>query len=199
MGLEGSATPRAKSTLCGRQAVIAAPSAPPLGSCRLTGENFQSTGDSSRSILPRFTSSRIHKRVRVFGPESGLVSRLFFLFYCPIAPLLLMLYMPKNDDVANMLTLVAMVSGLAVGRIHLKQSNWRARLAVFVGYLVAAGLGTFLWLMGLLAISFLFASVSGSRATMVGHLMLGFTVLMLLLAPPLGAWIGSRTVASKSA
>ena len=127
------------------------------------------------------------------------MSRLFFLLYCPIAPLLLMLYMPPNDDSAHMLTLVGLVSGLAVGRIHLKQPTWRARLFVLVGYLVAAGLGTFLWLMGLLAISFLFASVSGSQAKMVGYLMLAFTALMLLVAPPLGAWLGSRTAASRSA
>lgn len=145
-----------------------------------------------------FTTRRNCKRGRVLWREIGPVSRLFFLLYFPIAPLLLMGYMPSNDNSARMLTLVGLVSGLVVGLIHLKQSTWRARLSVFVGYLVAAGLGTFLWLMGLLAISLLFASVSGAEARMVSYLMLGFTALMLLMAPPLGAWIGSRVAASRS-
>lgn len=127
------------------------------------------------------------------------MDRLFFLLYFPIAPLLFMAYLPSNDNNAHMIALVGMASGLAVGRIHLKQSTWRARLSVLIGFLVAAGLGTFLWLMGLLAISLLFASVSGSEAKMVSNLMLGFTALMVLVAPPLGAWTGSRLAASKAA
>ena len=130
----------------------------------------------------------------MLGREPWTRSRLSF----PIAPLLLMLYVP-GDDRGHLLALVGLASGLAAGRIHLKQSTWRARRFVFVGFLVAAGLGTFPWLMGLLAIAFLFASTSASQANLVNSLVLAFTALMLLVVPPLGAWSGSRAAASRSA
>lgn len=123
---------------------------------------------------------------------------LSFLVYFPVIPLLFMSWIP-DANLNHLVGLSSLVPGLVVGLMHLKQPTWSARLSVLVGFLLSILLGLGVLVFGWLAISLLFASASGAQARNVGYLMVAFTVAVEVVAPILGAFMGSFVAARRAA
>lgn len=122
---------------------------------------------------------------------------LTFALYFPVAPLLFMGWL-DDANLGHLLCGVSLIPALAVGLIHLKQPSWRARLLVFLAFLLAGTLGLGILVFGWLAISLLFASAQGAQAKNVSSLLVAFTALVELVVPILGAVVGARIAARQT-
>ena len=110
------------------------------------------------------------------------------IFYVLIGPSLITANCP-DKELAGTLSVISVLAGLMVARIHWRQTTTGGRVSVAVGTGFACLVGAGFWAVGLLALAF--AGDSGENGEILGKLMIGITYAILLIAPPLGALAGS--------
>ena len=108
---------------------------------------------------------------------------ILLLLYIPVAPLLLAKTCP-DLKLSYWLAATALSSGSLVAAIHWRQPSWRAQLGILAGYFVSNLLGLGFWGVGLLLIAF--ASESSKNGSLALNLSIGYTLLIVLVAPVAG-------------
>ncbi|MCE7869503.1 hypothetical protein DYH09_03890 [bacterium CPR1] len=109
------------------------------------------------------------------------------LFYLLIGPVLASAI--SDRDARDPLTFGALLGGLLVGLIHLRQATTRGRWGVFIGTALAWIAAIMLWFFSLLALAF--ASDSGRHLEQINSLFRLFTAGLAVVAPAVGALLGA--------